>query len=131
MALLEGKDEIGRTVGTLYAWGAIGSILGTLLTGYIFIAWLGVKTIIILVAFILSLLCLWVSTTRRIPAFWALILFLGLVITLSDGNEYEKVSGLRLFKDNVTGIYAHDSAYQFVNVYHKSDSCSNLPSLEA
>ena len=126
IALLEGKDEIGSTVGTLYAWGAIGSILGTLLTGYVFIAWLGVKTILVLVAFILSLLGLWAGPSRIIHAIWALLLLLGLIFTFSSSKKHDKIAKFLFFKDKEEGVYAHDSAYSFIHVYNKSNNTNLL-----
>jgi len=49
MALEKGLPT-GRTVGDIYAWGAAGSIAGTFMTGYIFIAKMGTISIILCVA---------------------------------------------------------------------------------
>jgi hypothetical protein len=45
MALDRGLPT-GRTVGDIYAWGAAGSIAGTFVTGYFFIATMGTISII-------------------------------------------------------------------------------------
>lgn len=45
--------DLGKTggiAGTIYAWSTAGSILGTFLTGFYFIQWFGVRTIIWIVA---------------------------------------------------------------------------------
>jgi len=47
---------LGRTVGGLYALSTVGSVVGTLLTGYVLIAYLGVSRIIGLVGLLLILL---------------------------------------------------------------------------
>ena len=46
----------GRTLGNVYAWGAVGSIIGTFLTGYYLIAYFHVPTIINTVALALALM---------------------------------------------------------------------------
>src|SRR5579885_1202099 len=38
---------VGRTIGSVYAWGAVGRILGTLATGFFLIALLGSKAIML------------------------------------------------------------------------------------
>jgi predicted membrane-bound spermidine synthase len=40
----------GHTVGTIYAASTVGSIVGTFLTGFLLISWLGTRTIVWLVA---------------------------------------------------------------------------------
>ena len=53
---LQDLDKTGRTVGRIYAFSALGSIVGTFATGYFLIFFLGVKVIIFLVSSILFLL---------------------------------------------------------------------------
>lgn len=48
-ALDQGRAT-GRTVGNIYAWGALGSIIGTFLTGFYLLAWMRVSSIIYTVA---------------------------------------------------------------------------------
>lgn len=44
----------GQTVGSVYAWGAIGSIVATFLTGFFLIGWIGTLSTIVLVAALLT-----------------------------------------------------------------------------
>jgi spermidine synthase len=53
---LKNLEQTGRTVGRIYAFGSLGSILGTFATGFLFIAYLGTKFVVIGVAAILILL---------------------------------------------------------------------------
>jgi spermidine synthase/flagellar biosynthesis protein FliQ len=46
-------DRSGHTVGTIYAASTVGSIVGTFLTGFLLISWLGTRTIVWVVAAIL------------------------------------------------------------------------------
>jgi len=51
LAIDENPARIGRVLGAFYAGGAVGSIAGTLLTGYVFIAWLGsIRTLLVVAA---------------------------------------------------------------------------------
>src|SRR3954452_16019173 len=50
---LANLERSGHTVGTIYACSTIGSIVGTFLTGFYLISWLGTRTIVWLVAVIL------------------------------------------------------------------------------
>ncbi len=46
-------ENIGRTVGVFYAISTVGSFAGTLLTGFVLIAWFGVDRIFLVVGFLL------------------------------------------------------------------------------
>ncbi len=52
MALDLGR-QTGRTLGSVYAWGVVGSIFGTFITGFYFIAVFATSTIILSVAAVL------------------------------------------------------------------------------
>ena len=78
----------GATVGRIYAWSSVGSIVGTFATGFWLISWFGTKTIVVLVAALLMLLALWfltdtsrtraiVRTAVALALFWGGIGLLG------------------------------------------------------
>lgn len=56
---LTSLQRSGSTVGKIYAWSSVGSIVGTFVTGFILISELGTKTTIVIVASLLMLLALW------------------------------------------------------------------------
>ncbi len=61
--------EIGRTIGAFYAIGAVGSIVGTLAAGYVFISWLGTTATLLVVAvtyLVLAAMAFWLE--RQQPA---------------------------------------------------------------
>ncbi len=60
--------RVGRTVGGIYAAGAVGSIVGTFLAGFVLIPLLGIKSIIFLVAASLAAMALLVEGCRLFPA---------------------------------------------------------------
>lgn len=69
-------DGVGRTAGLLYAISTLGSVAGTLATGFFLIAWVGVDRIFLLTgAALIGLGCSWFLQRRR-PAVLALLLLL-------------------------------------------------------
>lgn len=66
MALAEGLAT-GRTIGQVYAWGAVGSIVGTYLTGFFLVAWFGSTETLYGVAALLALLGV-IYKPRWVPA---------------------------------------------------------------
>jgi hypothetical protein len=64
MALAKARST-GSTVGNVYAWGAMGSILGTFLAGFYLMSYLGTQNIIWLTAATLTLMGVCVATQRN------------------------------------------------------------------
>jgi spermidine synthase len=62
-------EETGRTVGKIYAAGAVGSIVGTFATGFVLISWFGTYTIVWGVALLLVILGL-VFVLSSQPRWW-------------------------------------------------------------
>jgi hypothetical protein len=54
--LVQARENAGRRLGLLYALGAVGSIVGTFLTGFVLIDWVGSRPSIALAAAALALL---------------------------------------------------------------------------
>lgn len=61
---LDVHRSTGRAIGDVYSWGAVGAILGVLLTGFVLISLLPVLTILVGVAATMALLGLLVRLTR-------------------------------------------------------------------
>jgi predicted membrane-bound spermidine synthase len=67
LAIDEEPELMARTLGAFYATSALGSILGTLSAGYIFISWLGTVWTFILVAVgyaAMAIILVWVGPAR-------------------------------------------------------------------
>src|SRR3989339_677629 len=79
---LPSVEKAGTTVGRVYAVSSLASILGTFVSGYILIPFLGVKTIVLSVAAVLLLVSIVTSrglTTRRLSVqATVVLLWLGL-----------------------------------------------------
>ena len=66
--------QTGGIVGTIYACSTVGSILGTFMTGFYFILWLGTRMIVWLVVAILILMGILVWFSWKSPGRWHLSL---------------------------------------------------------
>ena len=63
---LSRSSRLGRTVGSVYAWGALGSIIGTFLTGFYLMDVWGARSIVGMTAATMGLLAIAVAGTQRI-----------------------------------------------------------------
>jgi hypothetical protein len=94
-------------VGTVYALGSIGSIVGTFLSGFVLIPLLGVRSIVLVVGGTVGLLSLLVGRRKLPAAVWlAALVALYLLVTLVPAR-----SGT---------LYSADSAYSYIEVRDKS-----------
>ncbi|HUX11384.1 MAG TPA: fused MFS/spermidine synthase [Spirochaetia bacterium] len=111
---LEESTKVGNTVGGIYAVSSIGSIIGTFLAGYLLIPLLGVRIIVFLVAGLIALLGLLMSTGLRYriaAAAWiAVVVALGLLFPDSaSARAYYEAGGGKL-------LFAADSQYMNIEV---------------
>lgn len=70
MALDAGR-QTGRTMGSVYSWGAVGSICGTFLTGFYLIASWGTTGVLLAVAGLLVAIALFFGVNAWLPYLWA------------------------------------------------------------
>ncbi len=123
MALDLGR-RTGYTLGTVYAWGVVGSIVGTFATGYVLISVMGTGAIIWSVAGLLAAVGL--CYLPRSPRSWAcsallLVLFaLGWIDTGWARSAGEALA-LRRAVDP-TLLYSDDSRYSHIEVRQISES---------
>lgn len=111
---------MGNTIGSVYAWGAIGSIVGTFVTGFWIIAVLGAKDVVLVIALCLAVMSICVGRWRWIASVWAVILGVILCVSLLCGPVQGSEAGtilefLGLRKDS-NGLFVADSNYQFICV---------------
>jgi spermidine synthase len=114
---LERSTSVGTTIGSVYAWATIGSILGTLATGFYLIAALGAQGVVILIAFGLALIGMAMGPYRWVHLIWVIVLggFFYLSRTPSaSAAEYGYNLGMREYSEHLFGA---DSDYQYVKVY--------------
>ena len=64
VAAMRGRDRAEQALGAMFAAGAIGAILGTLLAGFLFVPWIGSVTTLLVVSgiyVIAALICFWLG----------------------------------------------------------------------
>lgn len=94
----------GRAVGAIYAWGALGGISATFLSGYALIDWMGATALIIAVAFLLAI-PVWAYAPRRLQAAgWILICATALLVSVIYHPRAPRV------------IYEDESQYSYIAV---------------
>jgi hypothetical protein len=117
----------GTAIGQVYAWGMVGSILGTFLTGFFLIDYLGTKGVLLLVgtgmAFAATVLgSVWHAVWAGIP--------LGLcVIAFTPGTWFQKMGedwGIRELKGNPATkedefAWVDESNYYFIKVSNEPE----------
>ena len=113
---LQQKRQLGRGVGLVYACGAVGSIAGTLATGFWLIAWLGARGVVLAVALLLAGIGWLLGPRRGIHLGWTLSLLAILVWSRF------KSGGLRAAAERI-GLsegsdlhFSRESHYQLVRV---------------
>lgn len=122
MALDQGR-ETGRTVGGVYAWGAIGSIVGTFMTGYWFIAVIGSTATIALVSAVLGTAGVAFAVRSWLSRTWTgMVVLLGLLLVCPWSWARAATVDLGL-RDVASPYVLHrsESAYSFVKVTRLPD----------
>lgn len=122
MALDQGR-QTGRTVGSVYAWGAAGSIVGTFMTGYWFIAAIGATTTIALVSGVLAMMGVLLGIHSWLSRAWVGV-FLLLALLLASPWSWARAATVQLgLRESASGLvlYQSDSAYSFIKVENESD----------
>jgi tetratricopeptide (TPR) repeat protein len=122
MALDQGRAA-GRTVGSIYAWGAVGSIAGTFLAGFLLIAAFGTIAIIWTIggAMLLMAILYWAR-------FWVLYVWAAVFIALATMGmapvDWAKRAGASTAlrgKSDPSVIYEAETQYCYVAVKRISD----------
>jgi len=118
-------NSIGRTVGLLYALSTLGSVVGTVATGFVLIAWVGVDRIFLLTGAALILLgCSWFVVLRRVwPA--ALLLVLVPAAWWAAGL----LSAPRAAASGAVSIHREDTAYGTLRVIDRVSGAAHAREL--
>ena len=117
MALEIGKHT-GRTVGSVYSWGAVGSIVGTFLTGYVLIAEMGTVAVLFTVSGILFAASLYFGAQSMLPFIWGGVLT-ACFVTAMGPWAWTRTIGARLgFRqsENSLVFFNEESNYSFIRV---------------
>ena len=126
MALDEGR-RVGSTMGSIYAWAAVGSIFGTFLTGFVLIDAFGTRAIVSAVAVLLALIGLALAATqyRAGGAFLSTWLALMVPFNLVAFGPWQFTQELGVFlmlrPDHSHLHYFDESNYSAIQVYEADD----------
>lgn len=94
----------GRTVGNIYAWGSVGSILGTFATGYFLIAWMGSRPVIATTGLGMAMVAIGYGPWRIPVVVWIGICGGALVRSLTAGPNDPRI------------VYEDESQYSYIAV---------------
>ena len=122
MALDQGLAT-GRTVGTIYAWGAAGSIAGTFAAGFYLIATMGTIAIIWMVGGVLLLMAI-LYWTRFWPLYvWAAVFAGALTMGMAPAEWAESTGCLLALREkpNPKILYQDESQYCYIAVKRLSE----------
>jgi len=110
--------NIGRTVGSFYAISTVGSVIGTLLTGFVLIAYLGVNQIFILTGALLIMLSVCYFAFFRRKWLTAIAMIIPILLmpqqaqvskVMADGTHVERIADQDSFYGNLKVV---DYSYQ-------------------
>jgi spermidine synthase len=118
----------GRTIGTLYAWGSVGSIVGTFLAGFWLVVVAGVQTSVMLIAGVLAIVAVLYGWRSWYTYAW-FGLYLAAVLAFTGpwswSNEVANAMGLRANAAD-DAIFLEDSQYQRVAVFMTDETRRTL-----
>ncbi len=122
MALNEGR-AVGRTVGSVYAWGAVGSIVGTFATGFYLVAIIGVLPILYIVAGVLACMAMFYAARYWLTYAWAACVVIFLVFTAAPSPRLNAMAAAVGLRDQVDPevLFDRDSHYSHVRVAQSHD----------
>ena len=110
--------KTGRTIGNIYAWGALGSILGTFITGFFLISAMGSVAIIWTVAGILMLVGMLYSSRSFFARIWVGAFIFLCLISFAPLTWASRMASSLFLTDSEKGsvVYAKDSPYAYISV---------------
>ena len=117
MALMQGHAT-GRTVGNIYAWGSVGSIVGTFVSGYWLIAVAGMIGAVSIVAGVLALAALPFAPKSKGAWAWGIACTLALASAASPwpgGRNVALMLVLRQLQPPDV-VYVDESQYSFIRI---------------
>jgi len=115
---LDLSRQTGRTVGGLYAWGAIGSIVGTFLAGFVLVAASGTRTCFCMVAVVLAVMVI-LYARRRVATYIVAVICLAALWGSSGKSTLAVAAGeMASLRDphDPAIVFRTESQYQYVEV---------------
>ncbi len=108
----------GRTVGTIYAWGAIGSIAGTFAAGYWLIGAMGTVEIVWVVGGVLLLMAILYSIRLWPFCIWAVVFLSAMAIAMAPMDWCQAAAAALSLREQPDPqvIYQDETPYCYVSV---------------
>ncbi len=121
---IDRSSETGRTIGSVYAWGVVGSLVGTFFTGFWLIAWFGTTAVVWGVGAVLAIMGVAYGAASR-GAWSAGAVFLLLAIPGAGPWAWavgfgERLSLREAFDDTL--IYVDGSQYSHIRIHQVTES---------
>ena len=120
---IQTSDRLGRTVGSVYSWGAVGSIVGTFLTGFFLIAKMGTVTTLLFVSGALLLMAFYFGAQSLLPYIWAGVLGASLLAATGPWawamTAGERL-GFRTSQDDWV-FFEEESNYSYIRIEEELD----------
>lgn len=115
---LDAGFKTGRTIGNVYAWGVVGSIVGTFATGFFLVAWLGTSTIILGVAVVLALIAVLYSTRSWKAWVWMAVVVAIITLATSSAKAARSLGERLALREPVERevLYFKESEYSYIKV---------------
>lgn len=124
------SKRTGTAIGQVYAWGMVGSILGTFLTGFFLIELLGTKALLLVLSAVLALAGAWLGNVFH--AAWAGLPLALCVLVIPTAGMFQKVRlwdywpireerGNPQTKGDDVIAYANESKYYYIKVTNEID----------
>lgn len=130
------SNRTGAAIGQVYAWGMVGSIVGTFLTGFLLIDWLGTKGVILALATSMALAAtalgsVWHAAWAGVPLGLCVIAFAPAVMPDTKVRDFFLKQGLSWGLREKSGdpasrtadvAYIDESNYYFIKVNNEETS---------
>lgn len=131
LALDQGRST-GRTVGNVYAWGALGSIAGTFLTGFYLIPAMRTSGVVLGVSAVLAAVGILLLPFYSWPFSSAAVL--GAFVVLFESGAWSRryevawAGPIPVVRQKLEGdvVYTDESQYSFIKITENSDSSRDL-----
>lgn len=129
---LKRYKRTGTAIGQVYAWGMVGSILGTFLTGFVLIDVIGTKGVVLLLGTAMAFAAMVLGSVWH--AVWAGVPLGLCVVAFTPLNMFQKMGeewGIREEKGNPATTedgfaWIDESNYYFIKVTNEPESDSEL-----
>lgn len=116
---IERSSAVGTTIGSIYAWGAGGSIVGTFMTGFWLVEIFGSRTVVLLVALLLAMIGVALGPRRGLHVLWTIILIAVMLLSRPNSSRILETAAILGLRERHKTLFSGDSAYQHVEVFEE------------